>query len=435
MSRATRRRAKRGRRHRAARVATNHVKNQYFADERDLFKYDLLLEVMQAMPSLERLVLIPMLTPNDAGGQGNKVSYAAGGFRPDVHAFLQACLGARVRDITKLRSLFADRPFEYFPHLDDAIFSGDRDEYFARIPDDKLQRALIFFDPDTGLEPAGGFAPAHLRYKELAGVMKRAGPTSIAVVIQFLPRRNRELFFEGVARLVRGLLPDAGLVGVENGALAFLLVVRNAHISNVLQWMPGYLEQRQLRPLPRLTLTVEPFQLDRPHLGYGSNMCDPWLEHDAPTARAVNSAYLDEHALTFDKESVRDHSGKANVVVSAGGRVWGVLFNVEPIDLPQLNTKEGGYRAIAVDVALIDGTQTPAWTLVAKEARSALKPWEWYVRLIVTGARHHDLPRAYVRELEATPNQGAGDPADVERADRSIEQLLMRTRAAATARP
>jgi hypothetical protein len=378
------------------------VKNQYFADERDLFKYDLLLELMQAMPSLERLVLIPMLTPNDAGGQGNKISYVAGGFRRDVHAFLQGCIAAGERDITKLRSFFGGRTFEYFPHLDDAIFSGDRDKYFARIPDDKLQKALIFFDPDTGLEPTGGFAPAHLRYKELAGVMKRTGPTSIGVVIQFLPRRNRELFFEEVAKLVRKLLPDTGLVGVENGALAFLLVVRNAQVPLVLEWMRGYLEQRQLRPLPRLALTVEPFQLDRPHFGYGSNMCDPWLEHDAPTARAANSAYLDEHALTFDKESVRDHSAKANVVASVGARIWGVLFNVEPIDLPQLNTKEGGYRAIAVDVALVDGTKKPAWTLVAREAQSALKPWEWYVRLIVTGARHHGLPSAYVGELEAT---------------------------------
>jgi hypothetical protein len=410
------------------------VKNQYFADERDLFKYDLLLELMQAMPSLTRLVLVPMLTADDGRRDGNRVSYSAGGFRHEVHAFLQDRLAAGQRDITKLRSFFADRPFEYVPHSDDTIFDGDRDEYFARIRDDKLQHALVFFDPDNGLEPVGGFTRAHLRYKELAGVMARAGPESIGVVIQFLPRRDRVIFFEEATRALRKLLPNAGLVGVEKGPLAFLIVVRNTHIRAIARWMPGYLEQRRLRPLPRLAATVEPFQMDRPHFGYGSNMCDTWLERDAVSAKSIGSAHLAEHALTFDKESTRDHSAKANVVASAGGRVWGVLFNIEPIDLPQLNTKEGGYRVVPVDVALVDGTQTPAWTLVAGEAQPVLKPWDWYVRLIVTGARYHELPHEYVRELQATPNQGAGDPADVERANRSIESLLARTKPPADAR-
>jgi AIG2 family protein len=405
------------------------MKNQYFADERDLFKYDLLLELMQSMPSLTRLVLIPMLTADDGRRDGNRVSYDAGGFRAEVHAFLQDRLRAGERDLTKLRSFFANRPFEYVPHLDDTLFSGDRDEYFARIHDDKLQNALVFFDPDNGLEPAGGFTRAHLRYGELAGVLARAGPKSVGVVIQFLPRRDRVVFFEEATRAMRKLLPDAGLLGVERGALAFLIVVRNAHIPAILRWMPGYLEQRQLRPLPRLATTVEPFQMDRPHFGYGSNMCDTWLERDARSARAVGSAYLAGRALTFDKESTRDHSAKANVVASAGGRVWGVLFNIEPIDLPQLNTKEGGYRPIAVDVALDNGTSTRAWTLVASESQTDLRPWDWYVRLIIAGARHHTLPYDYVRALEATPTQGAGDPADVERADRSIEQLFARTNA------
>jgi hypothetical protein len=409
------------------------LKNQYFADERDLFKYDLLLGLMQAMPSLTRLVLIPMLTPDDDGTHGMKVSYGAGGFGSDVHAFLQKRLAAGERDITTLRSLFADRPFEYVPYADDTVFGEDRADYFARIPNDKLQKALVFFDPDTGLEPAGGFDDAHLQYEELAAVMGRAGPESVGVVIQFLPRRDREVFFEEAARLVRKLLPGAGLVGLENGVIAFLVVVRNALMPAILRWLPGYIEPRRLRTLPRLAATVEPFQLDRAHFGYGSNMCDTWLEHDAPSARAAGSAFLEGHALTFDKESVRDHSAKANLVPRPGARAWGVLFDIEPIDLPQLNTKEGGYRAITVPVVLADGAQVSAWALVPRAAGTGLQPWEWYVRLIVTGARFHDLPEEYVRDVEATPNQGAGDPVDVERANQSIEALLARTKPTARA--
>ena len=37
------------------------MKHQYFADRRDLFKYDLLLDILAAVPSLERLTFVPML--------------------------------------------------------------------------------------------------------------------------------------------------------------------------------------------------------------------------------------------------------------------------------------------------------------------------------------------------------------------------------------
>jgi hypothetical protein len=47
------------------------MKHQFFGDRRDLFKYDLLLDVLRGMPALARLTLIPMLTPDDGSGHGS----------------------------------------------------------------------------------------------------------------------------------------------------------------------------------------------------------------------------------------------------------------------------------------------------------------------------------------------------------------------------
>lgn len=41
------------------------MKDQFFADQRDFLKYDLLLEILQKTPSLARLTFVPMLTPDD----------------------------------------------------------------------------------------------------------------------------------------------------------------------------------------------------------------------------------------------------------------------------------------------------------------------------------------------------------------------------------
>jgi hypothetical protein len=58
------------------------MKNQYFADRRHLFKYDLLLDVLADVPALaRRLTYVPMLTPDDPGVRwpGRRLSRAGGG--------------------------------------------------------------------------------------------------------------------------------------------------------------------------------------------------------------------------------------------------------------------------------------------------------------------------------------------------------------------
>src|SRR5687768_13727041 len=81
------------------------MKNQYFANGRDLFKYDLLLDVLAGVPELRRLTFIPMLTPNDASSEGNRLLRVAPSRRPDLLNFLNQCLRDGRRDISCLHEL------------------------------------------------------------------------------------------------------------------------------------------------------------------------------------------------------------------------------------------------------------------------------------------------------------------------------------------
>lgn len=48
------------------------MKNQYFGDTRDLFKYDLILELLLENDFLERFTFIPMLTEDTENLHGRR---------------------------------------------------------------------------------------------------------------------------------------------------------------------------------------------------------------------------------------------------------------------------------------------------------------------------------------------------------------------------
>jgi len=50
----------------------------------------------------------------------------------------------------------------------------------------------------------------------------------------------------------------------------------------------------------------------------------------------------------------------------------------------------------------MDNPSTDAWVYVAKKPKDdpALRPYTWYKRFLVEGAREHSLPENYIAELE-----------------------------------
>lgn len=215
------------------------MKNQYFGNGRDLFKYDLLLDILAGVPALgRRLTYVPMLTPNDASGEGAHRPEGTGRRRAHLAAFLTA----GIRNITTLRAFFAVEGVEYLPYREAEYFDpAQREEYFASIPAAALD-ALIFLDPDVGLETGSqgymrrGGSEKYLLYQEVASIFRRATASSAVVIYQHLQRNKRKLVGDLIARaegLGRALaVPGVGYITDED--VVFYGVGRSAGVHAAL---------------------------------------------------------------------------------------------------------------------------------------------------------------------------------------------------------
>lgn len=143
---------------------------------------------------------------------------------------------------------------------------------------------------------------------------------------------------------------------------------------------------------------------------YGSNMCSGRLRAYKVHPEGVGrSALLTGYRLLFNKPST-DGSGKANVEQHGESQVWGVLYSIPDADLAVLDDGEVGYRRVQLRVSTPDGTQHQAWVYFASQPSSAeLRPYSWYKRFLVEGAREHTLPPECIAVLE---NIDAGDDAN-----------------------
>ncbi len=136
-------------------------------------------------------------------------------------------------------------------------------------------------------------------------------------------------------------------------------------------------------------------------------------------AKAVGVAVASGYILEFSKKSI-DNSGKATLVISTEPKrqVFGVLFEIGLDDRLELDEAEGkgsGYdRNDEFDVTLLsDGAQTQVTTYIASVSAvdGSLKPYDWYLALVIAGALQHKLPEtwiarlrkvAYIEDLEST---------------------------------
>jgi hypothetical protein len=188
------------------------VKNQYFGDRNDLYKYDLVLELMEHVPGLSQFVYVAMLTPRDGRRDGRFTDYPAGGRSEELWAWLNERVSWGERDVTYLAGLFERKPYGYRPFTQHFTDEG-RGEYFARLPEADLRRSVILLDPDNGLETRAmrrGLRAKYVLMAEVRDVYERMGPSSLLVVYQHLPRKERQAFFAETARRLRR---EAGVLG------------------------------------------------------------------------------------------------------------------------------------------------------------------------------------------------------------------------------
>ena len=138
------------------------------------------------------------------------------------------------------------------------------------------------------------------------------------------------------------------------------------------------------------------------YFAYGSNMSTARLRSRVPGAHPRGRAQLAEFSLIWNKPG-RDGSGKANLAPETGGCVWGVVFELPAGGLERLDPHEPGYRRELWRVTLDTGSELECATYRYPGGVAGLLPRDDYVAHMVSGAREHGLPAAYVEALARVP--------------------------------
>lgn len=202
------------------------MKDQYFGDARDYFKYDVLESVLLADASLDQLTCLWMLTPPDATGQG-RVPFVPDPELPELTRFFRERQDPTRRRVAEMPTYLTRRGHRVFSYRDDrADFSNRaRSNYFGEIPATALNAALVFFDPDNGLEPTRA-NEKHLLYSELVGVFDRMDAASVAVIFQYF--RREPSFWEVMGARIASRLGRSVLWIVEP-AVGFYVIPKDAN--------------------------------------------------------------------------------------------------------------------------------------------------------------------------------------------------------------
>jgi len=151
------------------------------------------------------------------------------------------------------------------------------------------------------------------------------------------------------------------------------------------------------------------------YFGYGSNMLLKKLRSRCPSVDVIGVCRTKEYTLKFHKVShhiskknrIRDISGKGDMVETKSGadELYGIAFSIDKSDESNLDRAEGyrhGYDKKEIDVeALEDGRVLRVWVYYATKINSKLKPYCWYKKQVVQGARENGLPEDYIKKIEA----------------------------------
>jgi gamma-glutamylcyclotransferase (GGCT)/AIG2-like uncharacterized protein YtfP len=142
------------------------------------------------------------------------------------------------------------------------------------------------------------------------------------------------------------------------------------------------------------------------YFAYGSNLDPDQKEARTGRIREARKARVVGYQLAFNKLG-RDGTGKANIVPDKTSEVWGVVYRCDPAGLQRMDHSEGvaggHYKRTRIFVQAESDEKLEAISYIAETdfIRSSLLPSGEYLERIVRGARHHQLPEDYIRQVEA----------------------------------
>ncbi len=215
------------------------MKNQYFGDNKDLFTYDLIWQIIQA-GLVNHFTFIPMLTRNDNKRHGEKFSRdkaKAGTKNKGLMNFLDKCVKEGRRDIKQLEGFFARCAVEMTIYGKDFSHENRR-EYFEQIGDELLSKSLVFVDPDIGLEVKRS-GKEHILYAEVRNLYERMAKDSILMVFQHFPRKSRQEYLNTRCEELKEKIAGDFPVCIDDNEIIFFFLTKDKSLEHSLTHLIG----------------------------------------------------------------------------------------------------------------------------------------------------------------------------------------------------
>ena len=141
------------------------------------------------------------------------------------------------------------------------------------------------------------------------------------------------------------------------------------------------------------------------YAAYGTNMDPTQMRERCPLSPLAGTGWLEGWRLTFGGEEYGWEGALATIVEEPKSRVFVALYDVSPLDEPELDAWESAdqdlYRKIRLRVHTLDGQQL-AWLYVLNSYEGGL-PSARYVGLIADAAEAAGAPDDYVTALRNRP--------------------------------
>jgi hypothetical protein len=222
------------------------MKNQYFGDIRDLFKYDIIQRILKGISSLQRFTFIPMLTknvPNSREGNYLKRDFdrAKKNGRPgtknnELMEFLEKYkeMDEDERDFREIENYFKSEGIGTDIYKGHECFKRrTRDEYFKNTPEEFLHKSLVFVDPDIGLQIKNS-TEKHLLYQEVKDLYDRMDKDSILMIYQHFPRKDHTKYLRGRTNELKKLTEDLPIY-ISDNEIIFFLLTKNDELKSQLE--------------------------------------------------------------------------------------------------------------------------------------------------------------------------------------------------------
>ena len=208
------------------------MKNQYFGDVRDYLKYSLLRTLGRELS----VAVCWLLTPDDSSTGGGMTRYLCDPDRwrrydPQVFDFLHKQV--------------IERQIRCICVLEQSELLGSNTRYFSNcVPDDGLERCkyldkfmacadgagLVFFDPDTGIEPPSNKGSKYVHWHELARTFRHGHSL---LVYQHTWRKPHDEFVRCRAEELRQLGGASKVFAFYDNAVVFFLVAQPCHLARL----------------------------------------------------------------------------------------------------------------------------------------------------------------------------------------------------------